>query len=165
MISAVALEHTDQIHSLLIGADDYMTKPLPLPVFKARIQALLRRSTNWQDGRQVYVDAHLKIDLYRKEVFIQGRQVFLSDLEYRLLELLVVNRNQTVPMAEIIEQLWFSEVSKNHAYHVRSYIMRLRRLIEPDMNASRYLINEHGLGYRFDSQPFHTVSQSYINHI
>lgn len=154
MISAVACNETDIVHGLSIGADEYLTKPLKPLILQARINALLRRSNNatWRHSRQRYVDSHLAADLYRKEVFVRGERVSLSFLEYRLLELLIINAGIAVPTAEIIEELWSEDANNSHDRYVRIYIGRLRKLIEPEPHEPRYIVTEHGFGYRFNPQ-------------
>lgn len=154
MISAIARDEADIIHGLKIGADDFLIKPLHPRLLMARIDALLRRSHNvaWRDSHRVYIDSHLKIDLHRQEVFVRGERVPLSFLEYRLLDLLVNNANHAVPTLQIIEELWSERVADDYARYVRIYVGRLRKLIEPDLRQPRYIVTEHGFGYRFNPQ-------------
>lgn len=154
MITAAAREDDDVVHGLDLGADDYLVKPFPLKVLRARVQALLRRSA-WQETdwtRSTYVDHHLMIDLRREVVTVGGARVAMSSLEYRLLRLLVANVNQAVPTLEIIESLWANEADESYMSYVRIYISRLREIIEPDSRQPQYIVTEHGFGYRFVGQ-------------
>lgn len=154
MISAVARHENDIIHGLNIGADDFMPKPVRLDLLRARINALLRRRAYQpHNRRQMYVDAHLTIDLDREEVYVCGERVQLSPLEFRLLALLVGNAGYAVPTVEVIEELWSETDYEDYARYVRIYIGRLRESIEPDPRNPRYLITEHGFGYRFVPTP------------
>jgi DNA-binding response OmpR family regulator len=154
MITAVAREDTDIVRGLDIGADDYLLKPIRLEVLKARVRALLRRSTNFDrlDKRRSYVDTRLVVDLDREQVQVEGQRISLSFLEYRLLRILVINIDRAVPMLEIVGELWSENVDDGYARYVRIYIQRLRSLIEPDPHNPRYIVTEHGFGYRFSSQ-------------
>lgn len=151
IISAVAREEDDMIRGLNLGADDYLTKPLRPNMLKARLQAVLRRSTSprWRDERRAYVDAHLTVDLYRHQVYVEGQRVPLSALEYRLLEILVSHAGHSVPTLEIVERLWSDAVDDDYARYVRIYVKRLREVIEPDPAAPVYIVTEHGFGYSF----------------
>ena len=151
MISAVAQDDNDVIHGLSLGADDYLLKPLRLNVFGARLRALLRRSTSpaWEANTLAYIDHRLMIDLSRRQVYVQGTRVSLSNLEFRLLELLLSSRNQVVPTLEIVENLWSDETNLEYMRYVRIYIRRLREALEPDPHHPQYIITEHGFGYRF----------------
>lgn len=152
IISAVAQDDTDIIRGLNLGADDYLLKPFKPQVLKARLEAVLRRSseTAWRSGRYMYIDPYLKVDLYREEVFAGGARVLMSYLEYRLLELLVIHAGQPVPMLEIIESLWGGQAGEEYAQCVRIYIGRLRKHINPPDESHQYIITEHGFGYCFD---------------
>lgn len=151
MISAVAHHEEDVIHGLNIGADDYLTKPLRLDILRARINALLRRSSiqSHRQRRQTYVDAHLTVNLDREEVYVRGERVQLSSLEYRLLALLVMSAGYPVPTIEVIEELWSETTYEDYVRYVRIYVGRLREIIEPDPRSPRYIVTEYGFGYRF----------------
>ncbi len=155
MISAVARDDADIVRGLNLGADDYLLKPIRLEVLKARVQALLRRGLKSRNpGRcQGYIDSRLVIDLDRGQVYVEGKRVPLSFLEFRLLEILVTNIGIAVPTAEIVEALWSESAESNgYARYVRIYIQRLRELIEPDPHDPRYIVSEHGFGYLFCAQ-------------
>lgn len=154
MVSAIAQENKDIVHGLTVGADDYITKPLHLEVLLARIQALLRRSTNlnWYQSRPSYTDHHLVVELYHRQVQVNGQSILLPPLEPQLLEILVRNINQTVTTLEIVEELWSGADTDNLIDHVYVYIGRLRKKIEPNPHDPCYIVTEYGVGYCFRSQ-------------
>lgn len=155
MISAVAREEKDIIHALNTGADDYLLKPFHLEVLRAHINALLRRSIMFgqhNHHHSGYIDEHLVVDLRQGKVYVSGRSISLSFLEYHLLELLVKNTNSTVPNLEIVEELWSDEVDDSYLRYVRIYIQRLREAIEPDPRNPVYIVTAYAHGYRFCSQ-------------
>lgn len=150
MLSALGRnEHV--VRGLDCGADDYITKPFSLEVLLARIRAALRRSmpANVAEQYRPYSDGHLTVDLERRQVSVGGKSVKLSPTEYGLLAYLVENANQAVTYRRILEAVWGS------GYHdcvdsVYVYISRLRQKLEPDPAHPRYLLTEHGVGYRFE---------------
>ena len=155
MVSAVAKEEADEIRALKLGADSYLTKPIGYKLLKAHIHALLRRSNELvRKHRPTYIDKYLRIDLYRQEVTVNLNHVSLSDLEFRLLELLVSHADEIVTSLEIMETLWGENGYQNQRNfdYVRIYIGRLRRHIEPDPANPTYIMNIHGMGYRFATQ-------------
>ena len=154
MISAYARDNDDIIRGLNSGADDYLPKPLDYDLLKARVDALLRRSTKleWRDDHPAYVDTHLVIDLNREQVRVGGQPTKLSPLEFRLLVLLVRNISQAVPSLEIVERLWPTAPPDEYIGYVHTYVKRLRDIIEPNPKKPVYIITEHGLGYRFVPQ-------------
>lgn len=123
-------------------------------LLKAHITALLRRSRQVQGclDSQTYSDGYLTVDIYMQQVRIHDQPIALSGLDYQLLELLVCNADHTVPSLEIVESLWPGQVHTDDTAELRFYIKRLRDKIEPDPRHPRYIINEHGLGYRFVRQ-------------
>ncbi len=156
MLSAFATDIRDQIVGLEYGADDYLIKPVDFDLLRARITAILRRTAQLHLSRyrQNYSDGYLTVDFSTQQVRIHDKQVSLSYLEYQLLELLICNAGQVVPMLEIIEELWgTTSTGKDCRDYVHTYIRRLRNKIEPDPSAPCYLVTEYGFGYRFVPHP------------
>ena len=154
MMSSVAQDDEDIIRGLSFGADDYLLKPIRLNLLGARLQALLRRSmeTTWRSNKRSYLDSHLMISLHREQVSVEGKSVSLSSLEYLLLAILVRNKGFVVSTLDIVDELWAESIDDEYARYVRVYIKRLRDIIEPDPRKPKYIINEHGLGYKFVPQ-------------
>lgn len=152
LVSGIAIQPEDQARGLAVGADKYLLKPVEDYLLQAHVLSLLRRSSkvNWAEQHPAYIDSHLLIDLSSQTVSVDGQTVSLSPLEYALLELLVRNTGQVVPLLEIIEELWNDGSEDKHAHTVRSYIKRLRNLIEPNPSDPTYILNERGLGYKFN---------------
>lgn len=153
MISAFAIQVGEMVQGLNCGADDYLAKPLDFDLLIAKVAALLRRSgmVNWQQGHPVYVDPYLMVDLRHQRVCVQGQVVSMSPLEYRLLGLLLYNINRTVPAIDIMEHLWPGRAGES-TDSLRTHIKRLREIIELEPNNPRYILTEHGIGYRFVTQ-------------
>ena len=150
LISGIATEIKDIIIGLEAGADDYLSKPLDLPLLKARIDTVLRRSLPPQTSNEfLYHDGYLSVHVSSQQVFIQGKATRLSYTGFRLLHLLVSNANQVISISEIIEELWQSDDYSHYAQYVHIYVGRVRRVIEPHPSDPRYIINEHGMGYMF----------------
>ncbi len=149
MFSAYDRGTQHQVEGLNLGADDYLVKPVDFDLLRARIAALLRRSSilDEQENRRYSMDSHLLIDLRYKHVVVHGTKVALSGLEHQLLRLLIVNTDQVIPTLEIGERLWpdKDEAYQMHAVYV--YVNRLRRIIEPSPKSPRYIITEYGFGY------------------
>ena len=154
MMSAFAQQAEDVVQGLALGGDDYIFKPIDFDILKARVLALLRRSTglNGHSRRRAYVDSYLVVDLDNEQVSVQGQHVSLSPLEYHLLEVLVINAGQAVPALEIIEELWPGADGDEHAGSLHTYVSRLRKIVEPNPQNPQYIVTEHGFGYRFIPQ-------------
>jgi DNA-binding response OmpR family regulator len=144
----------DIIRGLDWGAADYVVKPIDLMVLNARVQAALRQAAHLSltSASSKYDDGYLKIDLDRQQVFVGGQQVKLSATEYKLLVYLFQNAGRILTSEQILEKVWGSEY-QNISKYIHTYIWRLRRKVEKDADNPRYILTEHGFGYRFEKQP------------
>ena len=86
-----------------IGADDYITKPFELDILHSRISALLRRSKN---SDKIYTCCDIVLDENKLKVFLKGKEVLLSSMEYELLLILIKNKNVTVTRGQILKSIW-----------------------------------------------------------
>lgn len=146
-------QEEDVIKGLDLGADDYMTKPFRIGELVARIRANLRRAHIEPDEQQsiTYSDSYITIDLERRRITIADKETKLTPTEYRLLAMLVQNKNRILTFRQILESVWGFEYIDDIDY-LRVYIWHLRRKIEPDPKNPIYLVNELNTGYRFESQ-------------
>ncbi len=135
------------------GADDYVTKPFSLQVLVARVGALLHRASlpPVTAAPVIYSDDYLTVDLEANRVLVDGQPVRLTATEYRLLAYMVENAGRILSPRQILERVWGWEYADDVDY-VRVYIWHLRQKLERDPKSPRYLVTEHGLGYRFEKQ-------------
>lgn len=152
MLSAQAITEEDIVEGLVAGADEYLTKPVRLNEFVARVRALLRRAQLAStDLTQDYNDGHLNVDLHRRHVYVRGRKIHLTPTEFKLLAVLMENHGRVVAQRDLLEQVWGQEYVDD-IYYPRVYISQLRRKIEPDPANPIYILTEHRVGYRFERQ-------------
>ncbi len=152
MLSAQAVTEEDIIQGLTAGADEYLTKPVRLNEFVARVQALLRRAQiSMAEPEQGYNDGYLNIDLHRRHVYVSGIKKHLTPTEFKLLAVLMENAGRVVAQRDLLEQVWGKEYIDD-IYYPRVYISQLRRKIEPDAANPVYILTEHRVGYRFEKQ-------------
>ena len=144
-------EPDDVLRGFEAGADDYVKKPLLSEVLVARAQAVLRRAAHrgMDDQPVTYDDGHLTIDLDRRQVSVRQKAARLSPTEYRLLAYLSQNAGRVLTYEQILERVWGVECLGS-AQYVHVYVHRLRQKLEADPADPRYLLNEPGVGYRFD---------------
>lgn len=143
-------QEADLVKGLRMGADDYVMKPFSLREFEARVQAVLRRAA-WVPAADVpvtYSDGHLTVSLPERRVLVDGENVEMTPTEYRLLAYLVQNAGQVLTYRQLLEKVWGWEYTGDIDY-VRVYVWRLRKKIESDSSNPRYILTEHGVGYRF----------------
>jgi two-component system KDP operon response regulator KdpE len=138
----------DKVQLLNAGADDYVTKPFSTPEFVARVQAQLRRSQLYQtDSPGVIQIGDLSIDLARRTVARNGRDVGLTPVEWHLLRVLATNAGRTLTHRQLFHAVWgnvFGDAQQN----LRVHITHLRRKIETTPAAPSIIVTEPGVGYR-----------------
>jgi len=107
MLTALDRE-ADLVHSLDIGADDFLVKPFHLSELKARVEAHLRRAlmAGWDSPYPAYADDELYIDLPNREVRLRGKYISLSPTEFRLLACLVRNAGVVVSHVNLLSEVW-----------------------------------------------------------
>ena len=139
-------EEPTKIAALDAGADDYVTKPFTVGELLARLRAALRRGTDCNPSGVFEIDA-LRIDLVHRQVLVNGQEVHLTPIEYRLLTVLVKNAGRVVTYNHLLRHVWGPGKLDQHDF-VRTYIADLRRKLEADPARPAYLLTEVGVGYR-----------------
>jgi two-component system KDP operon response regulator KdpE len=139
------------VRGLELGADDYIVKPFAHLELLARIRSVLRRVEGIAGPVERYfVHGDLRIDFNRRRVTVGGKEVRLTNTEFRLLEVLARNAGQIVPNEVLLNRVWGREAVDEVDY-LKVFAYRLRRKIEPDSAQPRYLLTERGLGYWLDT--------------
>ena len=149
MLTARAAE-ADKVAGLECGADDYLAKPFGPPELLARVRAALRRARYAEApaGDPVFRHGDLTIDYARCEVRRDGRPVALTPTEYKLLVHLARRAGRVLVPEELLAAVWGPEY-REETQHVRLYISRLRRKIEPDPERPSHVLTKPGIGYLF----------------
>ncbi|KEH93973.1 response regulator transcription factor [Clostridium botulinum] len=149
MLSAKS-EDTDKILGLNIGADDYVTKPFnPLELI-ARVKSQLRRYvkfSNYKSNNQELKVGGIILNKNTKVVSVDGEEVRLTPIEYKILEFLMESTGQVFSIEQIYENVW-NEPSYNAENTVPVHIRRIREKIEINPKEPRYLKVVWGIGYK-----------------
>jgi two-component system KDP operon response regulator KdpE len=150
VLSARATE-TDKVAALDAGADDYLTKPFGLGELLARIRVALRHAQGRaQDEGEVFTVAGLKVDLAHRRVQVDGKEVHLTPIEYRLLAALVKHAGKVLTHRQLLKDVWGpGYVERSH--YLRVHMAALRHKLEADPARPRFLLTEAGVGYRLAS--------------
>jgi DNA-binding response OmpR family regulator len=143
-------EEEDRVRGLELGADDYITKPFSPRELVSRVKAVLRRTEAVGISSQdtIKVDDRLRIDLGRREVWVEEKLVKLRPTEYRLLYHLLQNAGWVLTYDQILSRVWGYEY-RDEPHYVRLYINYLRQKLEKDPANPQYILTERGVGYRF----------------
>ena len=140
-------QESQKVAALDAGADDYVTKPFGMDELLARLRAAVRRASPAPD-EPVISTAEFTVDLADKRVTRAGADVRLTPTEWQLLEVLVRNASKLVTQRQLLQEVW-GPGYQTEAHYLRVYMANLRRKLEPDPSAPRYLLTEPGIGYRF----------------
>jgi two-component system KDP operon response regulator KdpE len=153
-------QESQKVAALDAGADDYVTKPFGMDELLARLRAAVRRASPAPD-EPVIRTADFVVDLAAKQVTRahggvkedvpadqQGGNVRLTPTEWQVLEVLIRNAGRLVTQRQLLQEVW-GPGYQNEANYLRVYMANLRRKLEPDPSAPRYLLTETGMGYRF----------------
>ena len=141
----------DKILGLEYGADDYITKPFNILEVKARIKAIMRRTSPVKPKTQdttVIEKGDLKLDCESRRLFILGNEINLTAREFELLELMVKNENKVYSRENLLTMVW----GQDYPGDVRTVdvtVRRLREKIEDNSAKPVYVVTKRGIGYHF----------------
>ncbi len=144
-------EETDIIMGLDIGGDDYITKPFKLAVFMSRINALLRRSDNFNQADTELNSNGIRVQLLKGEVYRNNVQVELTAREYKLLCLFMENPDEVLSPEQILNRLWDCDENYIDNNSLTVYIRRLRTKIEDDPGKPKRIVTVRRMGYKWNT--------------
>jgi two-component system alkaline phosphatase synthesis response regulator PhoP len=143
-------EEADKVRGLRLGADDYVTKPFGLLELLARIEAMLRRTRPASSAVEVERFGDVEVQAAPRAVFRGGVAVALAPKEFDLLLFLCRRRGRVASRLELLRSVWgYSEAVASRT--VDTHIAELRRKLEPDPAAPRYIVTVRKAGYRLES--------------
>lgn len=142
-------QESQKVEALDAGTDDYLTKPFGIPELLARIRVALRHAARALEGNNesTFVSGPLQVDLVKRRVQLDGAEVHLTPIEYKLLSVLVKHAGKVITQKQLLEEVWGPR-SGHQTHYLRVYIAHLRRKLEPDPLRPRLFLTEAGVGYR-----------------
>ncbi len=142
-------QERDKVMALDAGADDYVSKPFGAGELLARIRVALRHAVGaTREGDETpFTVGELHVDLVRRQVFVGGKEVHFTPIEYKLLTTLVRHAGRVVTHQQLLREVW-GPAHTDQAHYVRVYMAHLRHKLEAEPARPRYLLTEPGVGYR-----------------
>jgi len=141
-------EESDKLIGLELGADDYLTKPFSPKELVARIGAVLRRTEGSHQNAELLRAHGVEVDLARMSVTVEGERVELTPTEFRLLATLIGQPGRVFTRAQLLNAV--QGVSfESYERAIDAHVKNVRRKIEPEPRAPRYIETVFGVGYRF----------------
>ena len=150
IVVSARTEDSDKIEALDAGADDYLTKPFSVGELLARVRGTLRRLTYLKQGVEdeaTFTNGDLMIDYAAGIATLQGRELHLTPIEYRLLCLLSRNVDKVLTHQYILREVW-GDGQQGDIASLRVFMGTLRKKIEPDSAHPKYIQTHVGVGYR-----------------
>lgn len=135
---------SDQLHGFELGADDYVTKPFPMSVFRKKVAALLARIFK-HNGGDCYDDGNLLINFSEMSATLAGQSVTFTPMEYRLLKVLTKNPKIVLTRQVLLEKLWDIDGNFVDEHALTSAMSRVRNKIE--IGNFQYIKTVYGMGY------------------
>ena len=142
----------EKVQGLDAGADDYVTKPFSSKELVARVRAVLRRATLWDERPEpAFEFGELVVDFASHRVTLGSQEVNLTSTEYRVLSYLARNAGRVLTPDQILEKVWGEEyVVETHLLQVN--IARLRPKLKDDTQKPKYILTRPGIGYSMMKQ-------------
>ncbi len=141
-------QESDKVLALENGADDYLTKPFAAGELLARIKVTLRHAQRMENGAgHIYDYDGLSIDLSTRRITLDGHEVRLTPIEYKLLSVLARNAGKVLTHAYLLKDVWGRHTTEQNHY-LRIHTQHLREKLKDDPLSPRFIITEPGIGYR-----------------
>lgn len=143
------VEKEAQMNGFLLGADDYVEKPVDMDILLAKVKALMKRNYDWKQRNTILHSGALTIDKDKRQVLLNEKKLSLTGKEYELLLLLVENPGKTLHKEFLFEKVWgMDSYSENQTLTV--HMKTLRDKIEEDSRHPKRIQTVWGVGYRYE---------------
>ena len=149
LVVSARTHERDKVTALDLGADDYITKPFGTSELLARVRAALRHAAQRSAGQRdrSYVCGGLTVDWEKRRVLLDGKDVHLTQNEYKIVALLAQHAGKVVTYDQLIRHVWGPNVVGDNRI-LRVNMANIRRKLEHNPAEPQYLFTEIGVGYR-----------------
>jgi two-component system alkaline phosphatase synthesis response regulator PhoP len=152
LILSAKEQEMDKLVGFDQGADDYITKPFSVRELVARIKAALRRSQPEEEAPTVHEFGRIRVDIPGQTLYVDGRDVEVSNREFRLLCYLIENRGRVLSRDQILNKVWGYDY-EGTARTIDNFINKLRTKIETSPTEPTMIQTVRGVGYKFLDGP------------
>lgn len=149
VVLSARVEEQDKVEALDAGADDYLSKPFGVAELLARVRVSLRR--RGRAGEEQGPEARfgdVVVDMSKRRVSKGGQEVHLTQIEFRLLAVLLSHPGKVLTHRQLLREVW-GPSHVEHGHYLRIYMGHLRQKLEDNPARPKHLITETGIGYRF----------------
>jgi len=148
LVVSARCEEREKVAALDMGADDYITKPFYVNELMARIRVAMRHKKTKSTEENIFESGRLRIDFGRRQVHVNGEEVHMTPIEYKILSLLVENSGKVLTHRYIQNEIWGC-VTNDDYQTLRVFMANIRRKIDNETCGHRLILTEVGVGYRF----------------
>lgn len=134
----------DKLNGLMLGADDYIEKPVDMDILIAKIKGIFKR----RFGSDTITEGNIVLDKVNKTVTVDGKTITVTAKEFELLQLLIENKGTTLKKEYLFNTIWGSD-SESELQTLTVHIKWLREKIENDPKKPEHILTVWGVGYRF----------------
>lgn len=145
LIASAKTEKEDKLKGLNLGADDYIEKPYDIDILLAKIRGIFKRRYAMEE----IIEDNIRLNTVNKQLFVDGKEIAITEKEFELLKLLIENKNVTLRKEYIFNTIWGIE-SDSELQTLTVHIKWLRQKIEQNQKKPMHIITEWGVGYRFE---------------
>ena len=151
IVISARTQEREKVDALDVGADDYITKPFGTSELLARIRTAMRHSNKISSNNQLVMKEYkakgLRVDFDKRRITLDGNEVHLTRVEYRIVSILAQNSGKVITYDALINQIWGPYAGDNNRI-LRVNMANIRRKIEKNPAEPEYIFTELGVGYR-----------------
>ncbi len=145
IILSAKTDKEDKLNGIVLGADDYIEKPIDIDILVAKVKGIFKRRYDIEK----IVEGDLELNTAKQTLIVGGKEYVLTSKECELLKILIENKNTTLKKEYLFNTIWGSD-SETEFQSLTVHIKWLREKIEKNPKEPKHIITVWGVGYRFE---------------